>query len=144
MATLVFNLILASATNLLAFSILTKPPIHWDAEAILYAVVAPRWLAAAIGLFFKKRLAWCGSLLGAGTMACSSVTIIGWGAVLAPAAQDPTDGAGYAIFTGVLGLVMSLTVIAGLVRIRKNLRCERTSMLYAPGGREDHDTFPRS
>ena len=126
MVTRVFNLILATGMSLLALSVaMDASSRSWDAEAILYAIIAPCWLAATIGLFFKSRLAWCGSLLGAGTMACSSVAIIGWSIILAPTAQDPSEGIGYAMIMGVFGAAMSLPVIIGLVRLRKHLRCEK-------------------
>lgn len=44
-----------------------------------------------------------------------------------PAAQDPTDGVGYALITGALGLAMSVPVIVGLILMRGELLCDRNS-----------------
>jgi hypothetical protein len=101
---------------------------HWDFESILFAAVAPCWLAGAIGLFFGHRLAWCGCLLGAGTMFCNSLTMFASGIVLSPVAQDPTDGIGYSLVLGLFGLLFSLVAIVGLFWSRKDLFGNRSGI----------------
>src|SRR6266480_899345 len=95
MFTRAYNLILASVTALFVLLDVIEFVGNLDYEFILFDVITPFWLAGAIGLLFKRRLAWCGSLLGAGTMFCGSLTWFMSGIVLSPVAQDPTDGIGY-------------------------------------------------
>jgi len=119
MITRVFNLILASGLALLTFPALFKGVGRFDWTAVLFPLVAVCWLAGAIGLFFRSRLAWCGSLLGVGTMAASSITMVLTAWRLMPVASDPTDGIGYMLILGFMGLVLSLPAIVGLILIRK-------------------------
>ena len=119
MITRVFNLILASGLALLIFRALFAGDGDFDWTTVLFPVVAICWLAGAIGLFFRSRLAWCGSLLGVGTMAASSLTMFLTGCRLAPVSTDPSDGAGYMLIFGFFGLLLSLPVIVGLIRNRK-------------------------
>jgi hypothetical protein len=52
-------------------------------------------------------------------MAAGSITSFYTGWSLLPVASDPTDGIGYMLLTGILGLVLSLPLIIGLICIRK-------------------------
>lgn len=103
----------------------------FKAESLLYAVVAPCWLTGAIGLFFKSRLAWAGSFLGASTMFCSSLTIFASSVLLFPVAQDPTDGIGYMLIVGFVGLLISLALIFGLLWLRQS-RFTKKDRLHKP------------
>jgi hypothetical protein len=119
MFTRVINLVLAAVTTLFAIlDIVEFPPTF---ELVLFTVIAPCWFAGAIGLLFRHRLAWCASLLGVGTLLCSSLTMFASGIVLSPVAQDPTDGIGYMLIFGFIGSLLSLAVIIGLFRMRKDL-----------------------
>jgi len=89
------------------------------------------WLAAAIGLFFKSRLAWVGSLLGTGLSAsgiAASVFAIIWIYVFPDAHMHRLRGLGsggyiatliiaLAQFGGLLAAALAL--IIGLIKMRK-------------------------
>lgn len=118
MFTRIFNLVVAAVMTFFAVAGVVHD--SFDAESSLYIVVAPCWLAGAIGLFIKHRLAWAGSILGAGTMFCSSLTMFASGLVLSPVAQDPTDGIGYMQVFGFVGLLISSALIFGLFWLRRD------------------------
>ena len=128
MITLVFNLILALLASLLfvlrfAFG---SPPA--SVGSVLFMLILLFWLAGAVGLFFRNRFAWCASLLGVGLMFSGAVTMFVVGLRLSPIAQDPTDGIGYMVITGVLGLLFSTPVLIGLFLLRRRWICsERTN-----------------
>ena len=98
---------------------------------VLFIVLA--WFAGAIGLFFHKRLAWFGSLIGVGSSVCvfaaCLVTIIGL--YLFPDADvdhlKVLGGGGYilaqifSITQFSLLLASSVGLFIGLVRKRKEL-----------------------
>jgi hypothetical protein len=91
------------------------------------------WFAGAVGLFFRKRLAWVGSVIGAGVSA-SFVTACLVGIIVAYLYPDADmnrlkeiGAAGY-IFALVAGLTqfflllaLSLHLLIGLLRMRKEL-----------------------
>lgn len=117
--TRILNLILAGGITRLTFSALFGEGRHFDWTTVLFPLVVVCWSAGAVGLFFNSRLAWCGSLLGLGTMAASSLAITFTAWRVTPTASDPTDGIGYMMMIGIGGLLVSLPMIVGLIRIRK-------------------------
>ena len=119
MITKVCNLIFAGFGSLVSVSGLAHDSTGWDPMSFLIALVTFCWLVSAIGLFFRSRLALCGSLLGAGVMLSGSTTMFVAGIKSLPAAQDPTDGIGYSIVMGFIGLMFSIPLLIGLVRLRR-------------------------
>jgi hypothetical protein len=142
MGVLIANLILPSS----AFLILTLAMLggrwagtpHWrdhslDAWGTLLFLVALCWFAGAIGLLFRKPLAWLGSLIGVGLSVCLFaailVTTIGL-SVLPDSEMDHLikfGGSGHMfamIFCSILFsllLAISLWVLIGLLTKRKKL-----------------------
>lgn len=125
MLTKVFNLLLALANVLITAGSLSKDWNQLGAMDILFALVAVCWIAGAIWLFFGGRLAWNGSFLGVGTMLASSITMASEAYALGPVAQDPTDGIGYMLIIGSIGVLISGAVMFGLIRLRKELAEKR-------------------
>jgi len=121
MLTQVFNLLLALANVLITAGGLSKDWNQLGMMDILFTLVAVCWIAGAIWLFFGGRLAWCGSLLGVGTMLASSLTTVCVAYALMPTAQDPTDGYGYLLIIGSMGVLISGAAMFGLIRLRKEL-----------------------
>jgi cyanate permease len=89
------------------------------------------WFAGAVGLFFRKRLAWIVSLLGVGATACifaaCFVTIVALH--IYPNTDDglfkDSKTAGFVVFAlGCFTLLfaLSLGLFIGLVKMRKDLR----------------------
>jgi hypothetical protein len=110
-----------------------QPPGHvWSIYAIIDSFIILVWLAGAIGLFFRKRLAWCTSILGVGTMVCllvgGLISIIK--DISHPGADIPHTGSfrdGF-IFASVfastwitLWLTASLALLLGLVKMFKDI-----------------------
>ena len=87
-----------------------------DALAVVIGVVMVCWLAASLGLFFRSRLAWCGSLLGAGFLLSAGVTLI-----VVTAVAKPEAPGGVAALFGLFGILASAALIAGLLRLRRTL-----------------------
>lgn len=128
----IINLIVASGVTLLVVPVIIfHRKFFWIAWAIesLFAIC---WLACAIGLFYRKRLAWCGSVLGAGALVyvlavCLATAIA---AILYPGADTLNSGSflvGY-IFSSIgiltwicLALTISLRLLFGLLRIRRDI-----------------------
>jgi hypothetical protein len=92
------------------------------------------WFAGAVGLFFRRRLAWVASLLGVGTSVCAfavSLVMIVWLYIYPNAEMNhlrDIGGAGY-IFALIFGvgqlsilLALSLGLFVGLLKMRKELR----------------------
>ena len=121
MLTQVFNLLLALANVLITAGGLFKDWNQLGVMDILFTMVAVCWIAGAIWLFFGGRFAWCGSLLGVGTMLASSLSSVCVAYALGPVAQDPTDGIGYMLIIGSMGVLISGVVMFGLIRLRKEL-----------------------
>ena len=115
-----FNLALAAGAALLSLVALAEGVRHFDWTAVLYPLVAVCWLAGAIGVFFRSRLAWSASLLGVGTLAASSVTQVFTMWVLLPVGTDPTDGIGFGLVAGSVGLLISAAAICALISIRRS------------------------
>jgi hypothetical protein len=116
-----FNLLLACCVAFPTFSALHEASGALDATTILFALVSVCWLAGAIGLYFGGRLAWYGSLLGVGTLSASSLAMVYTAWRLTPFADDPSDGIGFMMIIGVLGLITSLPVGFGLIYRRRIL-----------------------
>lgn len=126
MITRVLNLLLALLTSLLFVLPAVREPQSLDVISTLFMLFPLCWLAGAVGLYFRNRLAWCASLLGVGLMFSGAVTMFAVGLRLMPAAQDPTDGIGYMVIMGVLGLLLSTPVLIGLFLLRRKwMRSER-------------------
>ncbi len=119
MTTKIFNLIFAGLGTLIFTSELVKDSGNREWVSLLLTLVNLCWLLGAIGLFFRSRVAWCGSLVGVGVMLSGSVTMFLVGLKLVPIAQDPTDGIGYAIIIGFFGVLLSAPLLVGLVRLRR-------------------------
>jgi hypothetical protein len=119
MITRVLNLILALLASLLMVLSAAKDSWSLDVPSILFMLLPLCWLAGAVGLFFRNRLAWCASLLGVGIMFSLSITMFAVGLRLMPIAQDPTDGIGGMVIMGVLGLLISIPVLIGLFLLRR-------------------------
>ena len=113
-----YNLSLAFVMTGMALLMWSGAEGKRDFETVLYATVGPLWLVGSVVLFFRSTVAWCASLLGAGTLASSSITFIAWGAVMSPAAQDPTDGVAFAFFYGAGGVLLSAPLLYWLVQHR--------------------------
>ena len=127
MITRVLNLILALLTSLLFVLPAAKSFRPPDIGFLLMVLLSLCWLAGAVGLFFRNRLAWCASLLGVGLMFSGAVTMFAVGLSLVPIARDPTDGIGYMVIMGVLGLLLSVPVLIGLFLLRRQwISSERT------------------
>jgi hypothetical protein len=139
---LIANLILASIASLILLVAMLggrwAGTPQWidhslDAWGFLILVIALCWFAGAVGLFFRKPLAWVGSLIGVGLSVClfaaSLVTIIG--IYLIPDAEMDHlrhFGWGGYLFATVFGigqfsllLAISIWVFIGLLRKRKKL-----------------------
>jgi hypothetical protein len=125
MVTRVLNFIFAAFGSFAYASALMKDQASRDFMTVLVAIVNLFWLAAALGLFFRSRTAWCGSLLGLGAMLSGSITLLVMGLKLAPTKQDPTEGAGYAILFGFSGMLLSMFVLVGLFRLRAECFCPK-------------------
>lgn len=121
MVTRILNLLLASAVALMVVPSLFEAWRHLDAMGLVCILVVVCWLAGAIGLFFGSRLAWCGSLLGVGTMLAFSLMMAALSWRLMPTARDPTDGIGYIMTLAKVGVLISGAVMFGLIRLRKEL-----------------------
>lgn len=119
MITRVLNLILALLASLFFVLATLRDASSFDVSTILFMLIPLCWLSGAIGLFFRNRLAWCVSLLGVGIMFSGALTMFAVGLKLMPVAQDPTDGIGYMIILGVLGLLLSTPVLIGLFLLRQ-------------------------
>jgi len=113
------NLVVAFVTGFIALAGAAHDP---DIMSWILAGVGLCWLAGGLGLYLVKgRLAWCGSLLGAGTMLAVSVSMLVEGIKVVPFAQDPTDGTGLLLVVGTLGIFLSVPLIIGLIRLRKDM-----------------------
>jgi len=146
----IINLIVASGVTLLIFPALIILPgavLHpavsfwlvWSATASLTIC----WLVGAIGLFSRRRLAWCGSVLGTGALTCLLVAVISTGmAVITYPAEDVFSSApllfGYVcsrifVFAWLcLALTVSLWLLFGLLRIRADNFGRGTSLPNKP------------
>jgi hypothetical protein len=119
MLTRVANLLFALLLALASVYGMANEGSRWDFMSFVLSFITFCWLASALGLFFRKRLAWYGSLLGVGTMVAGSVTLLVVGIALIPTSQDPTEGAGMATIVGVFGLLIFVPVLVGLLRLRR-------------------------
>jgi hypothetical protein len=120
--TLILNFLFASIAALMAANTIRYADRELQLEGIIYLIVAPFWFLGATGLFFRNHLAWFASILGASTMLCGSIAMIGWSIVMSPVAQDPTDGIGYSMIIGVVGMFFSLPLVIALFVYREHLR----------------------
>ena len=109
------------------------PPI--TVREIVMDAVALFWFAGAVGLFFRKRLAWVGSLVGVGATVCDIAAFLIefiWFNLypnaemyrLNPDIGSPGDTRAFydSIIELSLLLVLSLGLFIGLLRMRKELR----------------------
>jgi hypothetical protein len=126
----IINLIIASGATLLTVPTIVfhRDKFLWENWAIISSF-SLCWLVCAIGLFFRKRLAWCGSMLGAGVLVCILVACLT--AVIPlifyPGAESEPFRGGYilssiAILTWLcLALAISLQLLIGLLRMRRDI-----------------------
>jgi hypothetical protein len=130
----VINLVFALGAFLLTGVVLSC--VRWadspSPSVLMAAFVVLCWLAGAIGLFYRKRLAWCGSILGTGALVCTLVVIL---ATVIPAIRYPRADTLYSgrfrvgfIFTCLstltwigLALVIAFRLLIGLLRMRKDI-----------------------
>jgi hypothetical protein len=120
MITRIFNLILSSGFTLMAAGSMVDESGDFSWPEILFSLLTVCWFAGAIGLFFRSRLAWSGSMLGVGAMFAGSIALILSFLRFMTISTDPTEGS-YMIIFGLFGLALSLPVFIGLVRLRKTL-----------------------
>jgi hypothetical protein len=116
MAIRTVNLVLASGLTLLLAGAAAEEPWQWHIGTVVPIAVAVVWLAGAIGLFFRSHLAWCGSLLGVGTILAVSLGFLCDGWLIEP---DVRPEATYSVTLGILGLLVSLPLLARLLPLRK-------------------------
>jgi hypothetical protein len=127
MVTRVFNLVFASWWSVILLLVVVTTPEARDAFYAGVLLITLCWLSSAIGLLFRKRLAWWGSMIGMTLMFAASVTMIGVGVTLMPISHDPTDGIGFVVIMGLVGTVCSTPVLVGLFRLRRGwLHSEET------------------
>lgn len=123
----IMNLIFASGATLLVIGAIS------NIRELVVDLVAVFWLAGAMGLFFRKRLAWIGSVIGTGTAVAFSATLVVTLVTnfLYPDAEmnhtKEFSIAGYALtlFSGLtqfsLLFAICLRLLLGLFKIRKEL-----------------------
>ena len=120
----------------------SRPPITPEAHTravvlgIISAIILAGWLAGAIGLFFKKGIAWIswvGSVIGTGAAAFSLLaflTTIIWGIIFPPQEAAPLEDSsnGIIIFVNVIAViyialpaVVFLRLLWGLLKIRREV-----------------------
>jgi hypothetical protein len=117
-----------------------SPPVRphpMTARGLIMDLIALCWFAGAVGLFFRKRLAWVGSVIGTGASVCfwAAALVTGMGLFLFPdlfpnAQMERLRSSGLAgyniaivfalIYLSVL-LAISLGLFIGLLRKRKEL-----------------------
>jgi hypothetical protein len=126
--TAIINLIIASGATLLTVPTIVfhRNKFHWEDWAIISSF-SLCWLACAIGLLFRKRLAWCVSILGAGVLVCiltACLTAV-IPLIFYPGAESEPNPGGYlfisiAVLTWMcLMLAISMQLLIGLLRIRR-------------------------
>ena len=118
MITRIFNLILASGFMLMTVGALLDEGGTFVWTEALFALFIACWFAGAIGLFFRSRIAWCGSMLGVGAVLAGSIVLIYASFQSTSRGSDRISG-DYMLLGGLLGLVPSLLVLVGLIRLRK-------------------------
>ena len=142
----IFNLIFASAALLITLMVMSgarwagSPPPRSHPETVrglIMDLIVFCWFAGAVGLFFRKRLAWVGSIIGVGSSACFfAVTLVtGIGLYFYPNAElvhlKELGGDGHVggyVFAFVclvtqfsILLAISLRLTIGLLHMRKDI-----------------------
>ena len=112
-----------------------RPPQFPDSiSGVLMGLVALVWFVSAVGLFFRKRLAWVASLAGVAVAMCFAATglaVIGWLFLFPDAHMEKLKSygsPGYILsavtalgeFAGVLALLSAIFI--GLLKMRKELK----------------------
>ena len=136
----IVNLIAASGVTLftLPTAVFDRGAFPWLAFSVA-ATFAICWLICAITLFSRRRLAWCGSIVGAGVLVCflTAALSAAIASVIYPAEHVLTPGPflpGYVfglvlVFTWLcLALAVSLWLLLGLLRIRRDIFSDGTTM----------------
>ena len=136
----IINLAVASGVSLLILpgAVFHRAEFSW-LRWLAAASFAICWLMCGIGLLSRKRIAWCGSIVGSGVLLCFLVAT--FSAVLAitiyPAEETLNSGpmlAGYVysrmlIFVSLcLALTVSFWLFFGLLRIRRDIFSGGTTM----------------
>jgi hypothetical protein len=117
-----------------------SPPVRphpITALGLLMDLIALCWFTGALGLFFRKRLAWIGSMIGAGASVCfwASMLVMGIGLFLFPnlfpnaQMERLRNLGGHGYVFGIVATVLyvsivlaiSLGLFIGLLRKRKDL-----------------------
>lgn len=83
-------------------------------EASLILITAPIWIIGAVTLFWRKEWSWYASVYGVTVMLAQSLGIAVSGYALLTLAGDPTDGIGYSLIVGSLGILLGLPNLIGL------------------------------
>ena len=127
----VANLLLASFGVLTSVLAAAHSGWHFSSRNIVLGSLDFVWLIAALGLFFRWRIAWIGSLTGAGVSACFwgfYLVTFGWSAFSSADWFRHQDSFVISIFALLItvGLILALFSAAfglfvGLVRMRKEL-----------------------
>jgi hypothetical protein len=131
------NLIFASGTLLIFIAGKTNP--HWldqfqqgppisMVREVIIDFITFCWFAGALGLFFRKRLAWIASVVGVGTLVWSNVPAVVMiiGLFLFPKAESPPIkefGVGGLMVLGMFVVLIALqfVLLIGLFKIRREL-----------------------
>jgi hypothetical protein len=108
-----------------------KPPFEpppLDAWTFLHGLIVACWLAGAIGLFYRKKLALIASLVGLGACVMFSTTVlwnVSWVVAFPSAELKRVDGSGvgraFLIVLFATPLVISLSLFVKLMRSRDQL-----------------------
>lgn len=133
MRTRVANLVLAFGNALVVEDMFRSSSGHRGGVLIAISLFAPVWLAAALGLFFKSRVAWGLCVIGVGTMLAASITSLGEALILMPTSTDPSEGVGALLIVGTFGIIVCLPVAFGMIRMRGWLSSGRLARVQPDG-----------
>jgi hypothetical protein len=105
------------------FAILRTFSEPWNPTAVVITVVVVVWLAGAVGLFFKSRLAWWASVIGIGTMLVMSLVPIYKAMLLILVTRGRADKIDVLVtlIAGLVGTVICLPILIGLLGLRRTL-----------------------
>lgn len=117
--TKVSNLICSLFGSVVYVSALAERAEHLTASSVLMTLIQVAWFVSAVGLFLRSGWAWWGSVVGAGAMFAFSTRMLLVCLVLSPIAQDPSDGIGFGIIIGMVGVIISLPLLVGLANLRR-------------------------
>jgi hypothetical protein len=126
------NLLMAALGVVTSWMAAAQCGYHFSTRNIVLGSIDSIWFIAALGLFFRWRLAWIGSLIGTGTSACLWCSILfdpsGWPTL--SDAEQMYQQAGFIIpifaFVFTVGECLAFSAVyfglfIGLVRKQKDL-----------------------